>query len=137
MVIAPDLVPERRGAIAFLSNIRREGDWILPRHFRALALLGNVELDLTKARLAPGTSEIELRSILGSVSILVPPDVRVDCEGDAVVGSFEVKRDAASSTSPDAPLLLITGTAYLGSVEVIVVDPNKRSFFEKLRERWG
>src|SRR5690349_15120713 len=31
--VAPDLVPDRRGAVAVLSHLRRDGDWILPRLF--------------------------------------------------------------------------------------------------------
>jgi cell wall-active antibiotic response 4TMS protein YvqF len=135
-VISPELVPDRRGTVAFLSHVRREGDWILPRLFRAVAFMGNVELDLTRARVGPGTSQIELKAIMGSVEILVPPELRLECEGEPFVASFEVNREAPSATSPDAPLVRITGTAFLASVEVKVIDPNAPGWFEKLRARW-
>lgn len=136
-VVAPDLVPEQRGTVAFLSNFQRDGDWILPRVFRVVALLGNVELDLTGARLGPGTSEIEVRSVLGSITILVPPDLRLECDGEPLIGSFEVQREARSSAAPDAPVVRITGRAILGSVEIKVIDPNAPGWFEKLRTRWA
>ena len=131
--IAPELVPERRGAVAILSHTSRDGDWILPRLFRAVAFMGNVELDLTRALVAPGTSQIDIRAIMGSVTIVVPPDLRLDCTMDPVIGSAEVSRSVPSTMSPDAPMVRITGTAFLGSIEVKVVDPNAPSWLDKVR----
>ena len=136
VVVSEDLVPERRGTVAFFANVAREGGWTLPRNFRAMALAGNVELDLTRAQLGAGASEIELRAVMGSVTVLVPPDLRVECEGDAVLGSFEVKRDALSTTSTDAPLVRLSGTAVMGSIEVKIVDPNAPGWLDRVRERW-
>ena len=133
--VTPELVPERRGAVAFLSHIRRDADWIVPRLFRVFAFWGNAEIDLTHALLGTGTTEIEIRCIMANVEITVPPDVRLQCEADAVMGSAEVQRKVASTTSPDAPLVRITGTTLMGSIEVRVIDPNAPSFMEKLRRR--
>jgi hypothetical protein len=99
--------------------------------------MGNVELDLTRARLGPGTSEIELRSIMGSIEILVPPDLRLECDGEPFIGSFDVRREARSTASPDAPLVRIVGRAILASVEIKVIDPDAPGWFEKLRTRWA
>ena len=136
VVVADELVPERRGTVAFLSHVKRDGDWTLPRLFRAFALWGNAEVDLTRAQIGAGTSHIEIKSIMGNVTVLVPPDLRIDCDVDPVIGSFEVAREAESTRSPDAPLVRITGTAFMGSVEVKVIDPNAPGWFEKLRARW-
>jgi hypothetical protein len=133
--LAPHLVPERRGAVSFLSHLRRDGDWILPRLFRVFAFWGNAEIDLTQALLASGTSEIEVRCIMASVQIFVPPDVRVESEVEAVMGSAEVQRQTASTTSPDAPCVRITGTAFMGSIEIKVIDPNAPGLFEKIRRK--
>src|SRR5439155_9804319 len=121
--LAAHQVPERRGAVAVLSHTRRDADWILPRLFRVFTFWGNVELDLTHVLLGAGTSEIEIRCIMGSVEIIAPPDLRVESEVDAFLGSAEVKRDIASTGSPDAPLVRITGSTVLGSIEIKVVDP--------------
>jgi hypothetical protein len=137
VVVSAELIPQHRGAVSFLSHVKRGGDWILPRVFRAVAVMGNVELDLSCVRIGAGTSQIEILAVMGSVTILVPPDLRVECEGDPLVGSFEVKREIASASSPDAPLVRITGTAFMSSVEVKVVDPNAPGWFERLRARWS
>ena len=133
--LAPHLVPERRGAVAVLSHMRRDADWILPRLFRVFAFWGNAEIDLTNALVSSGTSEIEIRCIMASVEILVPPDLRVESEVDAVMGSAEVQRQIASTTAPDAPVVRITGSAFMGSIEIKVVDSDAPGLVEKIRRR--
>jgi len=72
---------------------------------------------------------------MANVEIIVPPDLRVESEVDAVLGSAEVQRQIASTTSPDAPTVRITGSAFLGSIEIKVVDPNAPGLMERLRRK--
>ena len=130
-------VPDRRGTVAIMSGVTRDGDWTLPRLFRVFTFWGGAELDLTSVRLGPGTSQIEVVCIMGGVEILIPPDLRVECDGDAIMGGFDIKRETASTTSPEAPLVRISGTAFWGGVEVKVIDPNAPYWLEKLSERWA
>jgi predicted membrane protein len=99
--------------------------------------MGSVDIDLTRARMGPGTSTIELMVIMGSVTVIVPPDVRVEVDGDPFLGSFDVKGQNNSAPALDAPTIHVTGTAILGSVEVRIVDPNAPSWIEKIRTRWA
>ena len=135
VVIPAELVPERHGAVAFLSSVNREGDWILPRSFRVVSFMGNVELDLTSVRLGSGESHIEVRCIFGNVEITVPPDIRVEIDGQPFIGVFEVTRSAPSTTAPEAPLLRITGSAMCGAVTINVIDPNAPGWLERIRAK--
>jgi hypothetical protein len=137
MLVPQEMVPAVRGVTAFLSAQARAGDWILPRLFRAVSFWGSVTIDLTSARFGAGTSRIEVVAIMGSIEVFVPPDVRVECDGDAIVGSFEMQGQKWSKPADGAPTLHVTGTAYLGSVEVRVVDPNAPSWIQQLRTRWN
>jgi hypothetical protein len=137
MLVPPEMVPAVRGLTAFMSAQVRAGDWILPRLFRAVSVWGDVQIDLTSARFGAGTSRIELMVIMGSVTILVPPDVRVDCDGDAIIASFEMQGQKWSAPAPGAPLIHVTGTAFMGSVEVKVVNPNAPSWIKMLRTSWN
>lgn len=120
--LAPDeMIPAHRGAVSMWTNVKRNGDWILPRVFRAVAVMGGVELDLRNARMGAGMSTIEVRAFWGSIDILVPNDVHVDCDVDAPAGSAEVKYETPSLAAPDAPRLRITGTVIMASVNVKVV----------------
>jgi hypothetical protein len=128
------LVPERSGVTVWWSNIKREGDWVVPRLFRAFNFMGNAELDLTLAQMGPGISEIDIRCILGNVEIRVPMDVRVQCDGDGIAGSFEVEKVGDVEAPPaDAPTLRVTGTAYLGAVTVKIMGVPGPTWQEKLK----
>jgi hypothetical protein len=125
------LVPTTRptsGVVSFLSSNEREGRWELPRHFRALAVLGNVELDLREAVIGIGVSLIEAVAVMGNIEITIPPDVAVESDGDSLLGSFVVKYKGNASPSAATGLkkVRITGTAYASSVEIIVKGPDKR-----------
>jgi hypothetical protein len=137
MIVPPEMVPPIRGVTAFLSAQVRAGDWIMPRLFRAVAFWGDVKIDLTSARFGAGVSRIELMVIMGNVTVLVPPDVRVECDGDAILGSFEMEGQKWIAAAADAPMIHVTGNAYLGSVEVKVVNPNAPSWIQMLRTRWN
>ncbi|HEV7836597.1 MAG TPA: LiaF domain-containing protein [Gemmatimonadaceae bacterium] len=115
------------GIVSFLSNMERKGKWQFPRRVRALAVLGNIELDLREAEVGLGVSIIEVVSVLGNIDIIVPPEIAVECEGDALIGSFSVhydKRVGRAVANPERTVR-ITGNAYLASVNVKVKGPNK------------
>jgi hypothetical protein len=122
------LAPEtaRGGLVSFLSSNERQGRWELPRHFRALAVLGNVELDLRDAVIGIGVSFIEAVAVMGNIEITVPPDVAVESDGDSLLGSFVVKYkgNATPGAANGLRVVRITGTAYAASVEIIVKGPD-------------
>jgi hypothetical protein len=124
--LAPE-VPAAAGVVAFLSSTEREGRWALPRRFRALAVLGNVELDLREAEIGIGVSVIEAVAVMGNIEITVPPDVAVESDGDTLLGSFVVKyaKGVNPGTATGYKRVRITGTAYAASVEVHVKGPDE------------
>jgi hypothetical protein len=89
-------------------------------------VFGSVELDLREAEVADGVSEIEVLAVLGSCEVIVPPGVRVECNGSAMVGSFEVKMSGAPDFPPNAPVVRIKGSAYFSSVEAMIKPIGKR-----------
>jgi hypothetical protein len=127
-------IPERSGVTVWWSNIKREGEWILPRKFRIFTCMGNVELDLSHARMSSDVSEIEIRCVLANVEISVTPDIRVIVEGDGIGGNFETVRIGEIDPTPvDAPTVKITGAAYLGSVTVKILGRVGPGWKDKLK----
>ncbi len=118
-----------------MSSVTREGEWVMPRLLRALTFMGEATIDLTQVRIAPGTSEIDARAFLGEIKIIVPHSLRVECTGQPLMGSFRVTRSSVAVPVPDAPLVRITGVAFMGNVVVKVVDPNERRWVSRLRRR--
>jgi hypothetical protein len=135
LIIPPEFVPERAGIVSFLSGQNRHGDWLLPRLFRVVSVLGNVVIDLTRARVGPGMSRIEVRAVMGNVEIIVPPELRVMCDGSGILANFEANTKAQPPLPPDAPLISIGGSAFMANVEVKVVDPNAPDWIDKLTSR--
>jgi hypothetical protein len=135
-IVPPSVVPDRSGIAACFSKSVREGDWLLPRAYRAVALMGSVRLDLTRSVVAEGITEIEIMCVMGRVEIIVPHQLRVECDGDPTVGSFEITHDSGSVPAANAPLLRIRGRSFMGSVGVKIVDPNAPGFLQRLRSGW-
>jgi Cell wall-active antibiotics response 4TMS YvqF len=138
--IAPVLVPAEavsaeKGVMSFMSSLTVQGEWLMPRRFRVLCVMGNASIDLSEVRIAPGESDIEVRAIMGEVKIVVPHNLRVECHGHPVMGEFKVKRLPTSRPVPDAPLVRITGVAVMGSVSIKVIDPNEPTWLHRLRRR--
>lgn len=123
------------GVVSFLSSNERAGRWELPRHFRALAVLGNVELDLREAVIGLGVSVIEAVAVMGNIEITVPPDVAVKSDGDSLLGSFVVKYKGRLTGAEATGLrtVRIAGTAYASSVEICVRGPDE-GMLKRLRK---
>ena len=120
--------PSMSGVASFLSSTEREGHWQLPRHFRALAVMGNVELDLRAAEIGYGLSVIEAVTFMGNIEITIPPHIAVECDGDSLLGTFTLKYDGRTSPGQASGdrVIRVTGTAYMGAVTVAVKGPNER-----------
>ncbi|MBL0173277.1 MAG: DUF1707 and DUF2154 domain-containing protein [Gemmatimonadaceae bacterium] len=129
-------VPERGVGAAIMGGFQRGEGWVLPRHFKAVAIMGGIALDLRDARIAPGVSEIEVFTLMGGVEVLVPDGVRVEVVGMAVMGGFDVRSGTSSLDDPQAPLLRISGLAIMGGVEVKRKDKgrvNQKRYEQALR----
>jgi hypothetical protein len=55
---------------------------------------------------------------MGGISVVVPPDLQVECEGTGIMGAFEGFHQGAGERDSDAPLLRITGIALMGALEI-------------------
>jgi hypothetical protein len=114
-----------RGIVAVFSENRKEGRWAVPRHLRVLSVFSSVKVDLREAVLQYSETVVEAIAVFGDVQVIVPPDVIVECDGDAFMGAFTLsnsKRRGAgvASPPPGAPVIRVIGTAYLSSVTVKV-----------------
>jgi len=131
-----DLIPELDRVVAWWTTVKREREWIVPREFKAFACMGTVELDLTYARMAAGISDMELNCFMANIEVTVPADISVECDGDGMLGNFDVKRTGNADSPPDGPVLRISGTAYVGSITIKIVDPNAPGWADRLKARW-
>jgi hypothetical protein len=130
--------PAAAGVVSFLSSHEREGRWQLPRQFRALAVMGNVELDLRAAEIGYGLSVIEAVSVMGNIEITVSPEITVECDGDSLLGTFVLKYESGANPAVASrdKVIRVTGTAYCGAVTVHVKGPDE-SMMAKISRTMG
>jgi hypothetical protein len=104
--------------LAVLGNVERRGRFQVPDGYRAISVLGNIELDLRDVTFPDGVTQIHVRAVLGNIEIVVPPHLPVECEGTGILASFaELNRMPAEGTAT-GPVLRIVGSAVLGNVEI-------------------
>jgi predicted membrane protein len=86
---------------------------------RISSVFGGIELDLTKAKLAPGRNEIEIACVFGGATIIVPDNWYVTIEVTPVLGGFSDSRKLSPGRTVDpASQLVIKGAVVFGGGEV-------------------
>jgi hypothetical protein len=108
--------PGSTNAIAIMGGATREGNWVVPPKFQAIAVMGGVDLDLTSATFAAPEAVIEAYTLMGGVQVTVPPDITVIVHGGAFMGGFS--DSVHQQGPPGAPVLHVTGFALMGGVDV-------------------
>ncbi|WP_395725560.1 DUF1707 domain-containing protein [Nakamurella sp.] len=108
--------PTSSVAIGIMSGATRAGNWVVPAQFSAVAIMGGVDIDLTKARFAERQVTISAVAIMGGIDIVVPDDITVIVNGIGFMGSFE--DNARVEGTPGGPVVRINGVALMGGVDV-------------------
>ncbi|HEX5406666.1 MAG TPA: DUF1707 domain-containing protein [Pseudonocardiaceae bacterium] len=119
--------PTGSASIAVLSGFNREGEWVVPRNYSALAFMGGGSLDMSQARFAERETTIQVFAFMGGIEIIVPDDITVRVNGFGFMGGFDHK--GAHDGPPGAPVLTINGFAFMGGVDV---RPPKRKELRRI-----
>ncbi|MCR4403454.1 MAG: cell wall-active antibiotics response protein [Firmicutes bacterium] len=114
---------------AFMSGIDRKAPgWDL-KDGNYVAIMGGIELDLTKARIPEGSTRLNLTAIMGGIVIKVPTDLAVECRGTALLGGVHfideegggiIASRAYSRSSPEgiSRKIVIDAWTLMGGVDV-------------------
>lgn len=116
-----------RFAVALKGTLRRTGRWRVPDRFTAVVYKGAGLLDLRAAELAGPVTTVVAVAYKSRVTVVVPPTVRVEMTGLGVTHGAEDKTSRAErgeNVPPaNAPVVVVRGVAYRGSVEVTARPP--------------
>jgi predicted membrane protein len=86
---------------------------------RISAVFGGMELDLTKAKLAPGRNELEISCVFGGVTFIVPDDWNISITVTPVLGGFNDSRKLIPGRTVDpSRQLVIKGAVVFGGGEI-------------------
>ena len=109
---------DREWVVAVMGDSRRQGRWRVERPLAAVAVMGDVVLDLRGAEVPRGDVDITATAVMGDVKIYVPDGVDVQLSGIAVMGDKKVKvREAPAGQT--APKVVVKAAAVMGDVKVI------------------
>ncbi len=105
--------PEAERAVAIMGGIERRGEWVVPRHFTVLAVMGGAELDLRNA---------------GGAEVVVNPHTHVVMEGTGIMGGYSGPSGKVSAELDEHSVTVrIRGVAFWGGVNVTRKGPRGES----------
>jgi hypothetical protein len=102
------------------GSVRVDGSYIVPKNLTLVVMLSSAHVDLSRATFVHPRTTIYAVSILGSVYVKVPPNVRVESSGLGILGGFRADRSQTTSIQMDVPTVVLKGTAILGSVRGMI-----------------
>ena len=125
----PDAGANREWVVAVMGDSKRQGRWRVERPLAAVAVMGDVVLDLRGAEVPRGDVDITATAIMGDVKIYVPDGMDVQLSGIAVMGDKRVMvREAPVGQT--APRVVVKATVIMGDVKVIgdsYAEPARRT----------
>lgn len=99
----------------------RAAAWDVEDELMAVAFLGDVTIDLSRANLAGREIAVSAWAIVRDVEIIVSPETRVELSGSVVWGDVTSKIPPAGAAA-DGPMVRIHGHALFGDVDVHLAD---------------
>ncbi|MBC6462106.1 DUF1707 domain-containing protein, partial [Actinomadura sp. HBU206391] len=124
---------ERRRFIAVLGDSRQRLAGRVDERLSAVAVLGDVVLDLRGAHVTGGVVDVAATAVVGNVRIIVPNGVDVQISGIAVLGDKNVRVGAATPGS-SRPVVRVHANAFIG--DVVVVDDEHTAPVRKALAAW-
>ena len=113
-------LPEEGRIVSVMASTKRKGVWQPPRQLDLWCVMSETYLDLTQAQLAQGVTEIEVRALMASIKIIVPPGVRVVCQPSAFMAEVADETSDPPRVGSGAPVIRITGPVIMTELKVFV-----------------
>lgn len=110
--------------VSIWGATERKGSWVPPRRLNAVTVMGGTDLDFRQATFATETVSVRLLALMGGVDIVVPPGVRVEWGGIALMGGVSTP-EPDTPPAPDAPVIRISGLVCMGGVDVVERHPGE------------
>ncbi|MEV0583462.1 DUF1707 domain-containing protein [Nonomuraea sp. NPDC050310] len=132
-----DTERKRRWFVAVMGDSKRRGKWRVESEIGAVAVMGDVLLDLREAEVRGNRIDIVATAVMGDVKIIVPDGVDVDLEGIAIMGDKKVDVMEAEP-GRDVPVVHVKAYAVMGDVKIIgdsKAEPIRRGL-SAWREHW-
>ncbi|WP_244311051.1 DUF1707 SHOCT-like domain-containing protein [Corynebacterium hindlerae] len=115
--------PGETFSFSLMGGSERNGSWTIATSHTSISVMGGTILDLTRAQFAGHDITIHAWAVMGGISVLVPEDVRVVCDGTGIMGGYGIVSNKEVTTRMEdlptnVPTVRVTGLALMGGVEV-------------------
>jgi hypothetical protein len=130
-VAAPSTGKARRWYVAIMGDTKRRGKWRVDQEIGAVAVMGDVTIDLREAEVRTNEIDIVATAVMGDVKIIVPDGVDVDLSGVAIMGDKKV-RVVEAPPGHNVPVVRVRAYVVMGDVKVVGdsrAEPIKRAWF--------
>ncbi|MXW65619.1 MAG: DUF1707 domain-containing protein [Gemmatimonadales bacterium] len=117
-------VQEHDLIVSIWGATERKGSWVPPRQLTAVTVMGGTDLDFRQAAFATETVSVRLLALMGGVDIVVPPGVRVEWGGIALMGGVTMP-EPVTPPAQDAPVIRLSGLVCMGGVDVVERHPGE------------
>ncbi len=134
---APQGGRARQWFVAVMGDSKRRGKWRIDQGLGAIAVMGDVVLDLREAEVRTGVVDIVATVVMGDVKIIVPDGVDIEIDGVTIMGDKKVQVIEAPP-GMNVPLIRIRAYVFMGDLKVIgdsKAKPVKKPW-AAWREQW-
>ena len=128
---------KRRWFVAVMGDTKKRGPWRVDGELGAVAVMGDILIDLREAEVRGNAIDIVATSVMGDIKIIVPDGVEVDLEGLAIMGSKRVDVLEAPR-GMDVPVVRVKAFALMGDIKIIGDSQSKplKQGLSAWREQW-
>ncbi|MEV7006301.1 DUF1707 domain-containing protein [Streptosporangium sp. NPDC051022] len=127
----------RQWFVAVMGDSKRRGKWRIDQGLGAVAVMGDVVLDLREAEVRTDVVDIVATVVMGDVKIIVPDGVDIEIDGVTIMGDKKVQVIEAPP-GMNVPLIRIKAYVVMGDLKVIgdsKAKPLKKPW-AAWREQW-
>jgi len=107
-----------RWVVAVMSSTARAGRWRVAPRCAVLNIMGDAKIDLNDAELAADDVEITVLSVMGSTTVYVPEDLRVEISDIGIMGGNDVRPATIAAERHDGPVVRLKLVSFLGEAKV-------------------
>ena len=111
--------------ISPIGGFSVSGPWRMARQVIVVSLIGGAQLDLSQAQLAAKEVTLTKVSLVGGVTVNVPPAIRVNASGFSLIGGTSV--NAGPEPGPGAPTVHIRAFSLVGGTRIYRRGPAGQS----------
>ncbi len=116
----PAFTKSEKRILSIMSSRHFRGQWLDSRAVVIRSLMSSVDLDFRDIALPAGVYTIEIGTVMGSVTITVPPELAVELEVIPIMGETKEKGGVRHNAAAGNAVLRVTGFIVMGEVIVRV-----------------